>query len=133
MAWPTKNERNAVASETTRATRPNTATLATSTCGRRGAAAKVARTVPVPNSALITSTPSTPTASWQKNRGIRLVLVGSNPSRVGSGIVAQCARVSPVARAAIPMPTTTVMPSVHMVERTVRSLVHSDLSRPARS
>jgi hypothetical protein len=35
-----------------------------------------------------------------------------------------------VAKALIPIPTTTVTPSVHIVERTVRSLVHSDRKRP---
>jgi hypothetical protein len=86
--------------------------------------------VPVPYSALITSTPSTPIASWQNNSAVRLVLVGSKVARLPGDIVAQWARVSAVARALIPIPMTTVMPSVHMVERTVRSLVHSERNKP---
>ena len=42
----------------------------------------------------------------------------------------QCARVSAVARALTPMPSTTVTPSVHIVDRTVRSFVHSDRRSP---
>jgi hypothetical protein len=45
-------------------------------------------------------------------------------------MVDQWARVSAQARALIPIPTTTVTPSVHMVERTVRSLVHSERNKP---
>lgn len=40
-------------------------------------------------------------------------------------IVDQCARVSAVASAEMPIPITTVRPSVHVVERTERSFVHS--------
>jgi len=45
-------------------------------------------------------------------------------------MVAQWDLVSAVAKALIPIPTTTVMPSVHVVDRTVRSFVHSERKRP---
>jgi hypothetical protein len=117
-------------SATTSATAPKMATLAPSTCGRLGAAEKVARMVPVPYSALITSTPSTPIASWQNKTAVRLTLVGSKLVRLASDMVAQWARVSAVANALMPIPTTTVRPSVHIVDRTVRSFVHSHRRRP---
>jgi conjugal transfer/entry exclusion protein len=58
---------------------------------------------------------------------MRLVLVGSKPDTC---VVDQCARVSAQARTLMPMPKNTVRPSVHIVERSVRSLVHSDRNSP---
>jgi hypothetical protein len=61
---------------------------------------------------------------------MRLVLVGSKLKRLPSDIEDQCARVSAVASALMPIPSTTVRPRVHMVERRERSLVHSDANSP---
>ena len=63
MAWPMPKALNVSASLTATATAPKTTILAARTTGRRGVADRVARMVPVPYSALMTSTPSTPKMS----------------------------------------------------------------------
>ena len=73
---------NAPTVPTTRATSPNTAALDHSTGSRRGTAASVERIMPVEYSPAVTSTPSTPSASWAKlvpNRD-RLTAVASAKS-----------------------------------------------------
>ena len=117
MAWPTAKALKARISLTTTATAPNTRTLAVSTTGRRGTADNVARIVPVPYSALMTSTPRTPKMSWPRKMPIRLRRVGS--SMMSEGLTV------PVPSAHRPTTATTVATSVHMVERTDHSLVHS--------
>ena len=116
--WPSRKAQRATPSEITSTTVPKTSTLARSTRGRRGAAANVARIVPVEYSLLMTITPSTPSTSWQKKVPTRLSCVGLSVALLTADIVDQCARVSAVARPEIPMPITTVRPSVHIVERT---------------
>ena len=94
-----------------------------------GAALKVARIVPEEYSPLMARTPRAPTANWAMKTPMRLVAVGSNPAWLCRDVVAQWARVSAVAMAETPRPSTTVMASVQAVERTVRSLVHSERTR----
>ena len=101
--------------------------LAASTRGRLGAAENVARMVPELYSALMASTPSTPMVNCPTKTPIRLVLIGSKPGAL-AGV--QCALVSAVPSALMPMPRTTVTARVHIVDRTVRSLVHSERSSP---
>ena len=95
--------------------------------GPPGATENVALIVPVPYSALMASTPSTPIVNCPTKTPIRLVLIGSKPTAL---LGVQWALVSAVASALMPMPSTTVTASVHTVERTVRSFVHSDRSSP---
>ncbi len=57
---------NAPTVATTRATSPYTAALDHSTGSLRGTAARVERIMPVEYSPAVTSTPSTPRASWAK-------------------------------------------------------------------
>ena len=126
MAWPTKNDANDSDSHTTKARTPNTTALAASTTGRRGTAAKVARMLPDPYSALTVSPPSTPMASWPKSKPVRLTLVGSNSTRSTIPPWRHCDACEEVARIPMPRAATMVASTHHAVERTVRSLVHSD-------
>ena len=66
IAWAPKNATNALASISTNVTEANTAILAHSTGSRRGTAIRLERIIPVEYSPLITSTPSTPIASWAR-------------------------------------------------------------------
>ena len=65
-------------SPTTKATRANTAAFAARSMRRSGTAARLARIVPVPYSALMASTPRIPMANWPKSKPVRLRFVGSN-------------------------------------------------------
>ncbi len=66
IAWATKNATRALASISTNVTEANTAIFAHSTGSRRGTAIRLERIIPVEYSPLITSTPSTPIASWAR-------------------------------------------------------------------
>ena len=109
-------------------TPPNTTTLASSTDSRRVTAEKVVRIMPVEYSAVTTSTPSTPTMSWVRWKPARLRATGSLLVIAGPGppppvvppepaIDENMTPSSTAARAAMPRPM--------VVERTVRSLIHS--------
>ena len=105
---------------------PETRTLAANTIGRRGAAANVARIVPVAYSLLMTKMPRMPRRSMPPKytpRGSHR-LAGTWPSRRPTSSSSERA-VTASGDAACQKPTKTVMPSVHIVERTVRSFVHS--------
>ena len=117
IAWPRAKALKVRTSLTTTATAPNTRILAVSTTGRRGTADNVARMVPVPYSALMTSTPRTPKMSCPRKTPIRLRRVGS--SMMSEGLTV------PVPSAHKPTTATAVPTSVHVVERTDQSLVHS--------
>src|SRR5579875_617705 len=126
MACPMKNAAKASASLTTSATEPNTRTLAARTTGRRGMAVSVARMVPVPYSALTTSAPRTPMASWPRKNPVRLWRVGSKVSLSGrSVLVDHVWAVVAVARTPMPITATAVTARLQPVERTDHSLVHS--------
>jgi hypothetical protein len=56
--------------------------------------------------------------------------MGSKAARLAGDVVSQFARASPVESAPIATAIKTVAPRVHMVERTVRSFVHSERSSP---
>ena len=89
---------------------------------------RVDRMVPVPYSALITSTPSTPMTSWLKNSPVRLIRVGSNVNRSTSDNECQLFDRAMIAMMPIPTVMTAMAPRLHIVERTVRSLTHSERS-----
>src|SRR6266851_1150776 len=72
MAWPTKNAARLEATPTAATAAANTAPLAARTVRRWGTAAKVDRIIPVEYSAVMTRTPSTPTASWASRMPLRL-------------------------------------------------------------
>ncbi len=69
-------------------------------------------------------------ANWPKSKPVRLRFVGSNDRRLAGKVCVQ--RVASVAVAMMPMPIviTTVARRVHVVERTLRSFVHSDRNTP---
>jgi len=105
-----------------------TAALAHSTGSRRGTAAKVARIIPVAYSPVISSTPSTPIASWARNTPARLTPVGSNPAASCGSRGGQCAAMTDGTSRLKPRMNTTAASSENTVERSERSLVHSDRS-----
>src|SRR5262249_43915412 len=113
---------NVVMKATTASTTAKVTVLATSIDRRCGVAVSVARIVPVEYSALITITPSAPTMSWARNTEKRLNVSArkSGPGPFGSLTTAQAIRHGR------PMVSSTVDSSVHIVERTERSLVHSE-------
>src|SRR5580658_9590187 len=130
MAWPRKNDANDTASQKTNATTANTTALAASTTGRRGTAAKLARMLPDPYSALMVSPPKTPMASCPNRRPVRLMLVGSNSALSMKPALRQCEASLAEARAPTPSPATTVANRHHVVDRTECSFVHSDRNAP---
>ncbi len=69
-------------------------------------------------------------ASWAKRRPERLDLVGSNASCAATERVENREARAVVTIAPNPMPMTTVMTSVHTLERTERIFVHSERSIP---
>jgi len=87
--------------------------------------------VPLPYSALTTSKPRTPIDSWLNNRPVRLRRTGSKVSRSTRESWFQRAASTDVARIPIPRVSTTVASRLHVVERTLRNLVHSARSAPA--
>ena len=82
--------------------------------------------VPVLYSALTTSIPSTPMASWAKSKPAKLERVGSNVTWAASERVAHRDACAEVTMAPKPIPTIAVARSVQTVDRTVVSLVHSE-------
>jgi hypothetical protein len=130
-AWPRQKLANEVTSAMTRLTAANTRTLAASTIGRRGSAARVARIVPDAYPPLMSRMPRTPSRSAPPRYvPARLTSTGSNAALAAADSVVQCARVTPMAMALDATPMKTVALSVHIVERTVRSLVHSEPNSP---
>ena len=123
--WPMKNAAKHAVRPTMKVTAANTSTLAARTTVRCGVAPSVARIWPVAYSELMTRTPRTPTASWARNRPLRLNPVGSN-KRV-SPRPSRSQRLTRAAQNSAPSPTTitTVTNSDHIVDLTVRSFVHS--------
>ena len=91
-AWPTKNAANAETIDTTPMTTLNTASLAHRTGSRFGTTVRDARIMPVAYSPLISSTPSTPTASCEMLTPLRL-----RDDGVEAGVVARLG-VQPVRR-----------------------------------
>ena len=114
-APPATNEMNAAASPAASATMPNTAAFAASTSPRRGTAASVARIIPEVYSPVIISTPRTPVSSRPGTTPASALLVRSPPAL----------RVLRPITTAMAVAPQTVMPSVHQVDRRLRSLTHS--------
>src|SRR5260370_37091130 len=75
-ACPTKKDTKLVISMTANATAANTPSLAHRTGSRLGTAVSEERIIPVLYSPLISSTPSTPIASWENKMPFRLVEIG---------------------------------------------------------
>ena len=105
-------------SPTTRLTPPITMALAATTTGRRGIAERVDRICPVPYSALMNITPSTPMANWPRLKPTRI-------RRVGSGKAKGCPCSAFVDSAPSPMVATISEKRLQGVERTDQNFVHS--------
>ena len=82
------------------------------------------------NSALTTSTPSTPIASWANRRPARLERVGSKASCAACVRLDHLDACAEVTTAPRPIPTNAVTRRVQTVERTDTSFVHSERSTP---
>jgi hypothetical protein len=132
-----KNDGNATSSPTTKTNTAKTTALAASIGTRRGTASRLARIMPVAYSPVITSTPRTQMVSWLSWKPEpRIVLTGSAMSWrcwLGSAL-SHCDTVSQMISVVKPRVSTTSSPNEAAVERTERSLVHSDSSsRPKRT
>ena len=125
-ACPTKKDTKLVTSMTANATPAKTPSFAHSTGSRRGTAVSEERIIPVLYSPLISSTPSTPIASWENRMPFRLVVIGLKLALSAALKVWYWLAVTAVISAPIPMVSTTAVSSVHIVERSDRNLVHSD-------
>jgi len=117
--------------EVTAAIRASTIALAHSAGRRVGTAAKVDRIIPVEYSEVIASTPSTASVSWatpypmvtmKTARAEPVPTTASGPAPAGALDVPQLSRVLN------PTMSATVRARVQTVERTVRVLIHSELS-----
>src|SRR5215471_2489927 len=124
-AWKMKYAPKLEATPAARLTAVTTTILAASTTRRRGTAHKVARIVPVLYSPEMTSTPSTPIATWEMcsppmvRRTLSMVAFWWGVSRPVTKMASS---------AATPTLATTAVSSAQDVERTVRSLQYSDRS-----
>ena len=118
MSWPfrlcpwriacaAKNAISVDGSASTSVTTPNTPALAQSTGSRLGTAANVERIMPVEYSPLITSTPSTPIASWAMVTPIRLVSSGWKPALSAALMLLQRLALTSAGTTAKPMVITT--------------------------
>src|ERR1700691_3788105 len=108
----------------TGSTRPtSTITLAHSTGSRDGTTASVARIIPVPYSPLNASTPTTPSTSWANNTPSRAV---DTPSAAVLAAETWYAVPDPAIAAPRPTMSTAAVSTHHRVERSARSLAHSD-------
>jgi hypothetical protein len=121
-AWQTRNEARQTPAISGAVTATSTVTFAPSTGSRRGTAASVDRIDPVPYSPDICSTPNTPRTSTRKS-------IGRNAAATAlesvCGGPSACATPYPIAPAS-PTASTPVAPRVSQVERSDRSLVHSE-------
>ena len=124
--WPMRKAPSTVGTVTTRVVVANTATFAHRTGRRAGTAAKVARIIPVAYSPVMNRTPSTPIASWARKMPARLRVVGSNLAASPGSCGGQCATVTEGTRTASPRMKTTAASREKTVERSERSLVHSE-------
>src|SRR5580658_3884697 len=127
-AWPTKNATKQVTSPTTKVTPAKTSDLAASTRPRFGTAIRLVRIIPDEYSELMHSTPSTTMASEAMATPAWLTPVGSQLSLPETLLLAEAGAAAALMTAPRPMPSTTVTVSAQKVDRTERSLVHSDRS-----
>ena len=114
-ALPAKNAMNEAASPNASATAPNTAALAASSSGRRGAAASVDLIIPDEYSLVISSAPRTPLNS-------RAGRIPASALFVRSSVPLVVFRPTATPMATAP---TALRASVNQVERRLRSLIHS--------
>lgn len=124
--WPPRNATNDAGVRNSSTTTAYRLALAHSTGRRLGTAAKVARTIPVPYSPLISRTPSTPTASWAMLTPPRLRPTGSKRAISPAGIWLKCALVTAEMTSPRPASPTTAASSVSQVERSVRIFTSSE-------
>jgi len=111
-------------------TAANTVALAASSVSRWGTAEMLERIMPEAYSLVMTSTPSTPIASWAMKTPLRLSEIGSNSACSFALISGYWLTTTADRRIEMPMMPTAVISRVHYVERTVRSLVHSERRTP---
>ena len=121
-ARPARKATNETVSPTASVTAPNTAAFAASTRGRFGIAASVDRIIPEEYSPVITSTPSTPIRSWPSASPASTLLVGSKDAL---SWVLTGGRVLAITRMPMAIMLATVAARIQVVERRLRSLIHS--------
>lgn len=106
-----------------RDTAATTMTFAANAAGRLGTAASVVRISPEENSPVIARTPRMATAGTPINSPWKLACVGSKAAR--SAGVKPVAFWKPSPRIARPIMLTTKIRKIHVVDQTLRSLIHS--------
>ena len=116
----------AVTSLTMKMTAPITISLADSTVVRFDVVDRVVRIDPVAYSEVTIKAPSTPTTNWEMNSPVWLKRTGSNWARSTRPRWVHRPASMLDTRADSPMPATTTTARQIQVDRTERSLVHSD-------
>jgi hypothetical protein len=116
----------AVSSVITKTAAAITIPLAASTVVRRGMLASVVRIDPVEYSEVTISAPMTPTTNWERNTPVWENRTGSNWARSAGPRPAQRPASMLETSAERPMPATTTTARAIQVDRTDRSLVHSE-------
>ena len=127
--WPRRNPASVAASETTNTTTENTSAFAISTGLRCGTDAIDERIIPVLYSPVITSTPRTPIANCARNTPRRLTWVASKPMNFAPGPLAFSMWFACTQLNSVPSPSTMTAAAsrLYQVERSERSLIHSEL------
>src|ERR1700730_10478729 len=126
IAWLAKNAINTDGSIKRNETVAYTAIFAQSTGSRLGTAVMLARIIPVEYSPVITSTPSTPIASCERLTPARAMSSGWRSACSCGLIEPQCDDVSAPKRHGRPIVNSTATKKHQRVERSERSLVHSE-------
>src|SRR5581483_9520946 len=124
-----RNETNEMTSPTTNATAETTSSFDQNTEARRGWAVSEVRIIPVEYSEVIAMAPKTTMISWPRMMPKRERWVRSSWASCAAVASPWLARPQ-LPSTLMPMVTTVAEPSVHMVERTDRILVHSERSAP---
>src|ERR1700733_10267116 len=131
-ACPTKNAAKQVTSPTTKVTTARTSALAASTRPRFGTAIRLVRIIPDEYSELIKSTPNTTMASWAIATPAWLTPVGSQLCFSETLNLGEPWALAALMTAPRATPSTTVTVSAQNVDRTERSLTHSEFSTSAK-
>src|SRR6185437_16887509 len=126
IAWLAKKAINTGPTINSKVTSPKTAVLAHSTGRRFGTAAKLARIIPVEYSPVITSTPSTAIASWERFTPARAMSSGWRSARSRALIEPQWEDVIAANRTGKRIVSKIAAKSDQRVERSERSFVHSE-------
>src|SRR5438270_12405999 len=131
MAWLAKNAISTGGTISRNATDPKTAVFAHSTGSRLGTAVKLARIIPVEYSPVMTSTPRTAIASWERLTPASAMSSGWRSARSWGLIDPQCDEVTAANRTGRAIVSRKPAASDHRVERSECSFVLSEYATRA--